>query len=131
MAKMTLSTLRTKPRNARPTNPHDFEATLTDIRRKAYLSLSPQELLRLIWDSGVDLDTLVDRFARTHRADGYRNPELQKKSLDAIADRLSGKLAEPEARELRDVLEHWYCRYMLAADIGFEMGFAAASRRAL
>jgi hypothetical protein len=80
----------------------------------------------MVWDSGVDIDEMVDRFAKNHQAKGYHEPGLQKEQLDALANRLVGRLAPQEQVEVREMLDGWYARYLLAADVGFELGLGVA-----
>src|SRR5688500_17951342 len=64
-------------------------ALLTRIRGAVLDALKPHDLLGLLWDLGrggdspiIDVDVVVDEFARTHDADGYRDPDYQKAALD-------------------------------------------------
>lgn len=110
--------------------PREHEVTLKQIRAAAIGPVNPEALRQLIWESGVDIDRLVDRLARTHPADGYRSPSIQKRTIDACADdvlaRLDGSKDRPSRADIQDLLDRWYSRYLLAADVGFELGFAAA-----
>jgi hypothetical protein len=102
------------------------QKTILEVQRQVRAAVTPHALLRLIWENDVDIDVLVDRHARNSDADGYRNPGIQKARIDARVDDLVARLAESEGAEVRGVLDIWYSRYLLAADVGFEMGFAAA-----
>lgn len=103
---------------------------VASLRRAVVEMMEPQAFIRLIWDSNqIDIDQVVDQFARSHRADGYRDPGLQKMALDAIQERLWNALPEDSRRDFNTFANGWYSRYLLAVDIGFEMGFAAAKAR--
>src|SRR5690348_8792447 len=69
---------------------------IADVRRVVRGAIEPQALSRLLWDSKhqIDIDQVVDLVARTHRADGYRDPRLQKEALDALQTILSGALSD-------------------------------------
>jgi len=102
------------------------QQALKQLRQAAGAAVTTDALRQLVWDSGVDIDEMVDRFARTHPAKGYRESALQKKRLDALANSLVEHLASKEQQDVREVLDRWYSRYLLAADVGFDLGFAAA-----
>lgn len=84
-------------------------------------AVAPQVILDEIWQAtDVDLDRLVDEYAASHYADGYRKPELQNRNINRAVDRGDDAV--------REVHEHMYSRFLMAADVGFELGFAAANR---
>lgn len=100
-------------------------AVVAKIRKVATAISAPEVLREAMWEEqDHDLDTLVDAYARTHYADGYRDPRMQKDQLDALQVRLVNR----GQYEVNEFAERWYSRYLMAADVGYEMGFAAAMR---
>lgn len=103
--------------------PHDERArTLQQIRASAG-ALTTEALRETLWET-ADLDAMVDDFARSHPTSAYRDPNLQKSAHDAITAAALGRI--DGAAELREALDRMYSRFLLAADVGFEIGFAAA-----
>jgi hypothetical protein len=91
------------------------------IERAVEEAASPHVILTEIWNqNGVDLDRLVDDYAASHYAEGYRKPCVQNSNINNRLDRGDAALTEMH--------ENMYSRFLLAADIGFELGFAAANR---
>jgi len=108
----------------------EHRGAVQDIREAAGAAVTSDVIRRAIWDSGVDVDRLVDLFATNHLVKDFRDIELQKQSLDGLADTLMRRLEtmwSADARcNLRELLDGWYSRYLLAADVGFELGWGAA-----
>jgi hypothetical protein len=103
-------------------------ALISRIRGAVVAAIDPQALMQLLWDANeINIDTVVDEFARTHAADGYRDPRIQKEALDALQESLHGALPENASHDFATFANGWYSRYLLAVDVGFEMGFAAAN----
>jgi hypothetical protein len=120
----------TTPKGVRAQRVAGHEQALRSIHTAARRAVTPCVVRSLVWQSGADLDAMVDDFASTHPLDAYRRPELQKHALDsletAIVDRLSSMPAAEAEQLIRDMVRRSYTRYLLAADVGFELGVAAA-----
>lgn len=111
-------------------------ALLARIRGAVAGVLKPEDILGLLWDLGrggdrpiLDVDRIVDEFARTHDADGYRDQDMQKAALDDIQEELFtalGALPEKNRHAFNTFAQNWYSRQLLAVDVGFLMGHAAA-----
>lgn len=105
-----------------------YHSALESIRHIGHVAVTPEAACMLVWTNpGADIDALVDRLARHHSASGYRVPEIQKRAVDAEAEAIF-KRSDPDTRTaVAGLLDRWYSRYLLAADVGFELGFAAAN----
>lgn len=105
-------------------------AVIASVRRAVESAIEPQALLRLLWgedaDHQIDIDQVVDQFMRTHHADGYRDLRLQKAALDELQESLFAALPEKMRADFNMLASGMYSRFVLAVDVGFEMGFAAA-----
>lgn len=108
----------TDAKSQRRVHAHHSEQLRARVRSIVDEVVAPQVILDEIWQHNVDLDKLVDDYARSHYAEGYRLPSVQKKNIDK-------QIGSTEANKLFD---NMYSRFLLAADVGFELGFAAANR---
>lgn len=87
---------------------------------------SVKTILHALWKHpDVDIDALVDSFARTHDAEAYRSPKFQKAAVDQLMQQLLDSQS-PQQQMIRDLADRSYTRFLLAGDVGFELGFHAA-----
>lgn len=106
--------------SARSARARHSEQLRRRIRGIVEEAVSPQVIMDEIWQHNADLDRLVDEYAASHYADGYRKPQVQNRNINRVVARGDAAVTE--------IHEHMYSRFLMAADIGFELGFAAANR---
>lgn len=79
----------------------------------------------LVWtDRAVNVDALIDRLA-------VKEPDARMDAiqglLDQTVERLEGKAFQEGGSVIRALYDRCYRRCLLASDVGFELGFAAAT----
>ena len=62
----------------------------------------------------------------THGGVGYRDPDCQSQAMEENLRFLLETLNDDDRTLVQDHIERLYARFVVAVDVGFEMGFAAA-----
>lgn len=125
--------MKKTPSNAAERRRQDQHQTaLESIRRVARVAVTPDVAAMLVWTSpGAGLDDMVDRLARMHKVEAHRRLPIQRRAVEAAIAKFLKDVATmtpTEAHdEMADIVDRNYSRFLLASDVGFELGFAAAT----